>query len=225
MVIDEIKGNVLFNGLNEEEIQTCLACSNAKVKTYDKNQLVFSQMEPPKSLYLLLNGSVTVCRDTFDGKKHIVTTIEERGIFGEVYVFLEKEDYSYYVIVNAESRILEIPKEFFFSTCSESCRAHSVIIQNMLGILAGKAYYLNNKLQLLTSGSLRQRISKYLIENCQNNKYVKLPMNREQLSAYLNVARPSLSRELTRMQEEELIEVDRDMVKILDFNGLNACIK
>jgi len=129
------------------------------------------------------------------------------------------------VIVNAESRILEIPKEFFFSTCNESCRAHSVIIQNMLGILAGKAYYLNNKLQLLTSGSLRQRISKYLIENCQNNKYVKLPMNREQLSAYLNVARPSLSRELTRMQEEELIEVDRDMVKILDFDGLNACIK
>jgi Mn-dependent DtxR family transcriptional regulator len=94
----------------------------------------------------------------------------------------------------------------------------------MLGILAGKAYYLNNKLQLLTSGSLRQKIAKYLMDNCNNKKYVKLTMNREQLSAYLNVTRPSLSRELIKMQEDGLIEVDRDMVKIIDLDKLNSAL-
>lgn len=182
-------------------------------------------MEPPKALYLLISGSVMVCRDTPDGKRYIVTNIEGNDIFGEVYVFLEKADYSYYVLTNTESKVLEIPKEFFFSTCTNSCKAHSLIIQNMLGILAGKAFYLNNKLQLLTSGSLRQRISKYLVDNCQNKKYVKLMMNREQLSGYLNVARPSLSREFIRMQEDGIIEVDRDMVKIIDFDKLNEGIK
>ncbi|WP_246240485.1 Crp/Fnr family transcriptional regulator [Anaerocolumna sedimenticola] len=134
---------------------------------------------------------------------------------------MEKADYKYYAMANTDSTVLAIPKEYFFSTCDKSCNAHSVIIQNMLGILAQKAYFLNNKVQLLTSGSLRQKIAKYLLENCNNKKYVKLTMNREQFSAYLNVTRPSLSREMIKMQEDGLIEVDRDMVKIVDMDKLS----
>jgi CRP-like cAMP-binding protein len=223
-MIEKIKDNVLFKGLSLEEIQICLDCSKARIKEYEKNQIIFSQMDPPKALYVLLKGSVSVCKDTPDGRRYIVTNIEEKDIFGEVYVFLEKADYSYYVIPNAKSSVLEIPKEYFFSTCEKTCTAHSHIIQNMLGILAQKAYFLNNKVQLLTSGSLRQKIAKYLLEKCSDKKYVKLSMNREQLSAYLNVTRPSLSRELINMQEDGFIEVDRDMIKILDFNGLNDII-
>jgi CRP-like cAMP-binding protein len=221
-MIDKIKDNVLFKGLTKEEIQICLNCSNARIKEYEKNQIIFSQIDPPKALYVLIKGSVVVCKDTPDGRRYIVTNIEEKDIFGEVYVFLEKADYSYYVISNTDSSVLEIPKQYFYSTCDKSCNAHSVIIQNMLGILAAKAYFLNNKVQLLTSGSLRQKIAKYLLENCNNSKYVQLAMNREQFSAFLNVTRPSLSRELIKMQEDGLIEVDRDMVKIVDFDQLSG---
>nr|WP_246241205.1 cyclic nucleotide-binding domain-containing protein [Anaerocolumna sedimenticola] len=47
-------------------------------------------MDPPKALYVLLQGSVAVCKDTPDGRKYIVTNIEEKDIFGEVYVFWKK---------------------------------------------------------------------------------------------------------------------------------------
>lgn len=220
-MIEKIKDNILFKGLSREEIELCLKCSNAKLKEYEKNQIIFSQMDPPMALYVLIGGSVSVCKDTTDGRKYIVTNIEEGDIFGEVYVFLKKADYNYYVLANTNSLVLAIPKEYFFTTCDRSCNAHSLIIQNMLGILAQKAYFLNNKVQLLTSGNLRQKIARYLLENCNNKKYVKLTMNREQLSAYLNVTRPSLSRELLHMQEDGLIEVDRDMVKIVDPDKLS----
>lgn len=223
-MVDKIRDNIIFKGLSEEEIQNCLRCSLATIKTYQKNHIIFSQMDPPKALYVLISGSVVVCKDTPDGKRYIVTNIEERDIFGEVYVFLNNIDYSYYVISNTKSSILEIPKEFFFHTCDNSCRGHSVIIQNMLSILAQKAFFLNNKVQLLTSGSLRQKITKYLLDNCNNKKYVQLNMNREQFSAYLNVTRPSLSRELINMQEDGLIEVDRDMVKIIDYDALTESL-
>lgn len=223
-MIEKIKDNVLFKGLTTDEINTCLKCSEAKLKNYEKNQIIFSQMDPPTALYVLIKGSVSVCKDSPEGRRYIVTNIEEGDIFGEVYVFLEKADYSYYVLSNMNSTVLAIPKEYFFSTCSNACNAHSIIIQNMLGILAYKAYFLNNKVQLLTSGSLRQKIAKYLLDNCNNKKYVKLPMNREQFSAYLNVTRPSLSRELINMQEDGLIEVDRDMIKIVDMDKLSSAI-
>lgn len=223
-MIENIKDNILFKGLTQEELELCLNCSDARLKEYEKNQIIFSQMDPPKALYVLISGSVSVCKDTPDGRKYIVTNIEEGDIFGEVYVFLKKADYNYYVQVNMNSTVLAIPKEYFFSTCDRSCNAHSLIIQNMLGILAQKAYFLNNKVQLLTSGSLRQKIAKYLLDNCNNKKYVKLSMNREQLSAYLNVTRPSLSRELIKMQEDGLIEADRDIVKIVDIDKLSSAL-
>ncbi len=223
-MIEKIKDNILFKGLSQDEIELCLKCSDARLKDYDKNQIIFSQMDPPKALYVLIGGSVSVCKDTPDGRRYIVTNIEEGDIFGEVYVFLKKADYNYYVLSNMTSTVLAIPKEYFFSSCDKSCNAHSLIIQNMLGILAQKAYFLNNKVQLLTSGSLRQKIAKYLLDNCNNKKYVKLSMNREQFASYLNVTRPSLSRELINMQEDGLIEVDRDMIKILDMDKLSSAM-
>jgi CRP-like cAMP-binding protein len=223
-MIETIQNNVLFKGLTLDEIESCITCSKARVREYGKNQIIFSQTDPPKALYVLMNGAIVVCKDSPDGRRYIVTTIEEKDIFGEVYVFLENVDYSYYAVANTKASILEIPKEYFFSTCYKSCTEHSKIIQNMLGILARKAFFLNNKVQLLTSGSLRQKIAKYLLENCNNKKYIQLNMNREQFSAFLNVTRPSLSRELINMQEDGLIEVDRDMIKILDSDKLSACI-
>jgi CRP-like cAMP-binding protein len=224
-MIEKIENNVLFHGLTREEIENCIRCSKARIREYKKNQVVFSQMDPPKALFVLMHGSVVVCKDSPDGRRYIVTTIEEKDIFGEVYVFLENVDYSYYAVAGTKSSILEIPRDYFFSTCDNSCTEHSKIIQNMLGILARKAFFLNNKVQLLTSGNLRQKISKYLLENCENKKYIQLTMNREHFSAYLNVTRPSLSRELINMQEDGLIEVDRDMIKIINFDGLLSCIK
>ena len=44
---------------------------------------------------------------------------------------------------------------------------------------------------------------------------ITLPMNREQLAGYLGVTRPSLSRELMKMQKESLIKIEGRTVTIL----------
>ncbi len=90
----------------------------------------------------------------------------------------------------------------------------------MLSILAQKAYYLNQKLNILSSNTLRQKISKLLLRNSSKDGNVILKMNREELADFLNVARPSLSRELMKMQEDGLIKIDKNKIKIIDFNEM-----
>ncbi len=51
---------------------------------------------------------------------------------------------------------------------------------------------------------------------------VKLAMNREELADYLGTTRPSLSRELMKMQQEQLIETDKYTIKIIDRNALET---
>lgn len=49
---------------------------------------------------------------------------------------------------------------------------------------------------------------------------IVMPMNRNQLAEFLNVPRPSLSRELRLMKEDGLIDYHRETVRILDLEGL-----
>lgn len=52
------------------------------------------------------------------------------------------------------------------------------------------------------------------------NALVELHMNREQLADFLGVARPSLSRELMKMQKDGLIEVGRKSIRICDRDAV-----
>lgn len=224
-IVSNIKDNALFHQMEDEEIEHTLNLCQAEIKSYAKNKKIFSQEEPPKSLYILVSGSVIVCRDSLNGKRYIVTNINEKEMFGEVYVFLEDEDYPYYALATSDSKVLEIPKTFFIHEGKNNGNGQDFLIKNMLKILAEKAFFLNNKVQLLSHGSLRQKIAKYLLEYVDETMYVKLNMNREEFADYLSVARPSLSRELNKMQKDGLVEVERDIIRVLSYNNLLDCVE
>ena len=49
-----------------------------------------------------------------------------------------------------------------------------------------------------------------------------LAMNRNEMADFLNVARPSLSREMCRMRDEGIIDFHRSSVRIMDMEALKA---
>lgn len=216
-----LKQSYLFAGMTPEDIEKVLTCSGALMKKYAKNDIIFDQLDKPEYLFVLISGSVAVCKDSISGKRVIVTVIDSPGdIFGEIYLFLPKNEYDFYTLVTQTAEILIVPRAFFTKTCSNECNYHSKLIDNMLGILSQKAYYLSQKLQILSSGSLRQKIARYLLDNCDNEGLVKMTMNREVFADYLIVARPSLSREIIKMQDEGLIETRAKNIKIVDVDAL-----
>jgi CRP-like cAMP-binding protein len=92
----------------------------------------------------------------------------------------------------------------------------------MLTILSDKIIMLNNKMHILNSDSIKEKIAVYLISIHNKTKALtfEMPMKRQELSEFLNVTRPSLSREFSNMQNDNIIEVDRSTVKILDLEKL-----
>jgi CRP-like cAMP-binding protein len=47
-----------------------------------------------------------------------------------------------------------------------------------------------------------------------------IPMKRYELAAYLNVSRPSLSREMSSMRRENLIDFNGSSIRIKNINSL-----
>ena len=95
-----------------------------------------------------------------------------------------------------------------------------MITRNMLEIQSEKNVSMTRKLHLLSGTTLRERISLWLLEQAGEDNIVNLTMNREELADYLGTTRPSLSRELMKMQQEKLIEADRSVIRIIDRETL-----
>lgn len=217
----ELKKSPLFSGMSESEIEKCLECSKSEIVTCEKEEIIFSQKDIPEKLLILLEGTVAVCSDSVSGKRSIVATFSRAGeLFGEVFLFLEKGEYDHYAQAVTPSKILRIPREFLSHTCGENCGCHAKMISNMMAILAQKAYFLNQKVQILSCATLRQKIAKIFLQNCSAAGRVTLSMNREELADFLNTARPSLSRELMRMQEDGLLKIEKKKIYITNLEKL-----
>lgn len=167
---------------------------NTIKKTYEKNEIIFEKDEQPCYMYILLAGIIHICNDSYDGNTTILTVIDEQGdCFGEVYLFLAN-DYPFYAKAIKDSTVLLIPKELFNS---------SLVLSNHLNtILANKAFVLSQKLVLMMEDSLRDKIINYVT----NNPDVK--MKRYEMANYLGVSRPALSKEIYKMIDEDILEID-----------------
>ncbi len=220
-MISKLKGSPLFADMSESDIENCLRCSQAEMTSYEKDEIVFHQKDEPEKLLVLVEGSVAVCNDTASGKRSIIATFDQSGeLFGEVFLFLNRTQYDNYAQAVIPAKVLQIPKAFFYQTCGNSCGYHSKLIFNMLSILSQKAYFLNQKVQILSCVTLRQKIAKILLKNCRPDGKVLLSMTREELADFLNTARPSLSRELMNMRDAGLIKIQKRDIFITDFDAL-----
>lgn len=218
MKIQELK---LFNGLTEDELQRSLVCSQSNIVEYEKDDYIFSQGERPRWIYMILSGEVLLEQINMAGRQTYAEYLGERQQFGVVDLSLKRKQYSYSARARSHVKLLKISSHFFYGTCENNCMHHSKILFNMMGVFAEEAEKKSKKIQLLTCGSLRQRIALYLLQNSGENKKVELMMNREELAASLNAARPSLSRELSQMQDEGIIKMEgRKSIKILDYSRL-----
>ncbi len=197
----------LFKDIAPEQLEACLQFCKGEVVRYEKEEILFHQEEVPCWLTLLLSGTVAIRHDTPSGKRVMVASFDRPGeLFGEVFLFLPGKTYEHYAQALTPVEVLRIPKAFFSDhQGSDPGGFRSRMMSNMLHILAGKAYLLNRKLQILSSGSLRRKLSRFLLDEAAGATEVQIAMTREALADYLHIARPSLSRELMQMQEEGLL--------------------
>ena len=167
-----------------------------------------------------------ISKDFASGKRDVLFMVGQGDVFGEMFLFADTKAYWYDAIAQEKVRVLQIPWEFFYCFCSNACEHHRMITKNMLEIQSEKNFAMTRKLHLLSGTTLRERIALWLTEQADDSSagthIVRLAMNREELADYLGTTRPSLSRELMKMQQEQLIEAEKNTIKIVDRDALEA---
>ena len=198
------------------EIEEFLSLSRVRLMSFAKGSVIFHDGDMPRCLYMLVEGEVHIRKDSFTGRRIFLSEIDEPGdVFGEVYLLLRKP-YDMYVEAVRDTKLLAIDSEAF--SLQEAAGSHAALLvqQNLMRVLARKAYFMHTKLKILASGSLRERIIRFLFWSMDAGGSVRLDITRETWASYLTVARPSLSRELSVMQAEGILQVDGRHIRVLD---------
>lgn len=204
----------LFKNLTEKDLKILEENIKIEEKTYEKGSYIFNQGDIKGDLYFLIEGSILVAKFDSNGKRSIIQTFNNKGIFGEVYAYLN-EPFDFSALVQKKSKILVIKE---FRNLINEFMPKSFLI-NYINLISKKCLVLSQKNQITNQFTLRQKISNFLLIEEENNK-IKLKQTREELADFLSTTRPSLSRELSNMAEENIIKISGKDIYILDINLL-----
>jgi CRP-like cAMP-binding protein len=63
-----LKDSPLFYDMVQEEIDSCISCSKAKVLEFSKDEMIFTADAEPKSVFILLEGDILIYKVTLSGR-------------------------------------------------------------------------------------------------------------------------------------------------------------
>ena len=223
--VDVLYKTDLFTNIEKEELLGMLYCLSPQIKKYEKNEIISMEGHDIGGIGVILSGVLTLSKDSFDGSRIIIAKLEAGDMFGEIAAFSERRLWPASVQAQGECHVMFMAPEKIVGSCQNACLSHRLLIMNMLKIVSNKAMKLNRKIEYLSIKSIREKICKFLMEQYKKQKSTTLHLNmkRNEMSDFLNVTRPSLSREMSFMKDEGLIDYYRSSIKILDLEKIGNC--
>ena len=201
----------LFDGVSPEEYAAMMTCFKASVKTYAKGEEV---PMPKGRVGVVQRGRITLLKTDVNGIRTILEQLKEGGVFGDSIGFAWA-DTEFYLLADEDCDVLYIDYEHIVKRCPNACAHHSAVVSNLVRLMSEKTQALSEHLEILSRRTIREKLLAYFSLLAAKNKsaYFTLPFSQTSLADYVCVDRSAMVRELRRMSEEGLIEIERRHVK------------
>lgn len=208
-----IENTTLLSTLPSDYIKLHLANGNFKIKTYTKNSIIHFEGDHCFKLEIVLTGKVIVARIDESGNLLTIAEFFQNDILGGNLMFSKNPYFPMTSTALEESVILEIEKNLLFTLLSES----PVFLKAYLEFVADHTFILGDKIKHYVNKTIRECVLGFLDYESkhQNSNKVILNMTKQTLADKIGVQRTSLSRELSKMRNEGLIEYDSKSITIL----------
>lgn len=199
----------LFEGFGGTDLSCISPCLEMRHKTFKKGDIVWLQGDNLKEIGLITEGSVDITLNDILGGSFLIERVSKGNVFAGVLLCAQIEKSPFTVTAAADCNILFLNYQRLITPCHNICPRHSMLIKNLLKLIAQKNMLLQNRLQIVSQKNIKESLLVYLRSLATKNTSFtfKLPMTRTALAAYLCVNRSALHRQLAQMQKEGIIKV------------------
>lgn len=207
----------LFDGIRMEDINGMLDCLGARRFSVAKNKTIFREGDAATHVGIVLRGAVQLIREDYYGNRSIVAHIGPAQLFGESYACAGIAALPISVVADQDTELLLLDCRRITVSCSNACTFHSRIIFNMLRLVASNNLMFDQKIQVTSKRTTREKLMAYLMNQAKlqcSDQFI-IPYDRQELADYLEVDRSGLSSEISKLRREGILESEKNWFKLL----------
>ncbi|MBQ4650635.1 MAG: Crp/Fnr family transcriptional regulator [Firmicutes bacterium] len=194
-----------------------LGCLQAQVVRVPRGKAILEEGQPAEKMGILLSGSANIVQEDYYGNRTLVAGIEPAELFAESLAGAGVKEMPLSVVAAEDCEVMLIDCMRILRTCSNSCIFHTSLINNLLQVIAAKNLKLNQKIQIISRRTTREKLMAYLMMQAKNrgSSEFTIPFDRQELADFLGVERSAMSAEISKLRAEGIIECNRSWFRLL----------
>lgn len=189
----------MFAGADKDVLNNFLLNAPHKISSFRKGDIVVMQDSPCRSLMLLCQGSLSARMTNSEGKEVTIEILHAPEILAPAFLYASENKFPVTLLAEEDIKIWSLSKDEFLRMMETDTR----VLRNFLRNISDRSLFLSRKLNEFALQSLSTRIIGYLKRNEVIN-------NVQDVAFIMGVARPSLSRTLSSMVDQGLLQKTSD---------------
>lgn len=197
-----------FQGLTDEEITPLLA--QAIEKKFEDKDILFSEGDERKFLYVLGKGTVLVSKLSEDGEESLINILTSGEIFPHTG-FFDDGPYPGTATAKKQAEVLMVPIVAF----ERFIETHPELAFRIIKVMNKKLFLLQRKLNDMLSLNVEDRLFSALKQVGQLTQAEKVHLTHQELGNIVGASRETVTRQLKKLEKQGKLEVKKDHIKLL----------
>jgi CRP/FNR family transcriptional regulator len=217
-----LKKVAIFSGLTEQEFAFLTA--HVVPRKCSAGELIFGEAEPCTGLYVIESGNVRIFKSSAGGREQVLSIDGPGSSIAELPVF-DGGNYPASAQAVNDCTLLFFSKKDFQALCLQ----HPEVALKVLRVVGARLRRLVGIIEELSFTTVRQRLVAMLVRLAKSSGQkesgsimITLPANNNELAAQIGTVRELVSRNLSRLQSENLIQMDGRAITIADLQKLEG---
>lgn len=202
-----------------EEIEKIRCAIDHKIKNYKRGELIASQGDRISSLYMLTKGKVKTEIISNSGLTVSVEEISAPYPLAAAFLFADNNHFPVEVTAMEDCEVILISK----SSIEKQMAKCPVFLRGFMAVIANRVQFLSERLKIFSQKGIKAKIAYYILQQDQNGAF-ELGRSISSLAEYFGVERPSLSRAISEMAHDGIIEFEAGKGKVLKYNDLKELL-
>ncbi|MCB1969511.1 MAG: Crp/Fnr family transcriptional regulator [Geminicoccaceae bacterium] len=191
-----------------------------RVRSYSRNQIIYSQGDVADYIYIVLQGWMRIFRSLPDGNEVTVNLFTTGESLAEAAIFAG-DTYPVSGGTVEDSRLLLVSATGLRSLLGNDPK----LALNMLASMSQKLHFLVRQLEQVSNRTARQRVAAFLLTLAEKQKTstIRLPIDKHLIAGRLGMQPETFSRALTKLRADG-VSTRGGMVHLADINRIRHVV-
>ena len=208
----------LFARIPNAELRELLETTPHHIQCYNKGETIFHLMDPAAKIGIILEGRVEAQKAFPNGSQVNVSVRNPGEMIGPAAVFSNNRAYPCDIVSLDPVTVMMFLRDDVLTLMQKDLR----ILENFTTEIASAAYLLQQRLELFSYSGIAQKAAYWLLIQARKTGMdkVRIPGSVSKWAMLMNVSRPSLHRELRKLEEAGIIAYVSPVMTIIDADAL-----